>query len=61
MLIITRRVGESFRMDTDNGEVVVVITRLESSGAVRIGIQAPDDVLILRSELRNKDDNRGNT
>ena len=47
-------------MDTDNGEIIVVITKMESCDRVRIGIEAPDDVNILRSELRNRGDNRGN-
>lgn len=47
MLIITRRLGESFVIDDD---VTVRVVKL-SEGSVRIGIEAPDEVTILRSEL----------
>lgn len=47
MLILTRRLGESIQI---GNEVVVTITRIQG-GNVRIGIEAPHDVMIVRSEI----------
>lgn len=46
MLIITRRPGESFFI---GDEIEVVI--LESGSQVRVGINAPPEVVVLRTEL----------
>ena len=47
MLILTRRPGESIQVGTD-----IEISVLEIRGnQVRIGINAPAEVLVLRSEL----------
>ncbi len=47
MLVLTRRVGESIRVGND---IVVTLVQM-APGKVRIGIQAPDQTLILREEL----------
>ena len=47
MLVLSRRVGEELWID-DNIRVVVLETR---RGQVRLGIQAPRDVPVLREEL----------
>tara|TARA_R110002096_G_scaffold315227_4_gene509461 strand:- start:942 stop:1106 length:165 start_codon:yes stop_codon:yes gene_type:complete len=47
MLCLSRRVGESIIID---GDIKVTVLRINSS-QVKIGIAAPDDVLILREEL----------
>lgn len=50
MLILTRRMGEGISIGPD-----VEISVLEISGEhVRIGITAPKDVQVLRSELRQE-------
>jgi carbon storage regulator len=50
MLILTRRAGEGISIGPD-----VEITILDVSGDhVRIGISAPREVLVLRSELRRE-------
>ena len=46
MLKLTRKRGESIQID----EVLVTVTRLSASRVV-LGISAPDEVTILRSEL----------
>lgn len=47
MLVLTRRVGEKVRIGAD-----VVITVLEVQGSrIRVGIEAPSDVPVFRSEL----------
>jgi carbon storage regulator len=46
MLILTRRVGESLRISDD-----IVVTIVELNGnQVRVGIEAPHDVTVLREE-----------
>ncbi|MGC3968990.1 MAG: carbon storage regulator [Pirellulales bacterium] len=47
MLVLTRRVGESIRI----GDNIVVTLVQMSPGKVRIGIEAPADMTILREEL----------
>jgi carbon storage regulator len=47
MLILTRRIGEAILMD---GGVRVVVLGLDSNG-VRLGIEAPPSVGILREEV----------
>lgn len=60
MLILTRRPGESIQVG-ENIEIQILEIR---GNQVRIGINAPADVLVLRSELvdnsRGKDPNRPN-
>ena len=47
MLILTRRVGETIKIGSE-----IEVTVLEVRGRqVRIGIAAPDEVIILRKEL----------
>jgi carbon storage regulator len=47
MLVLTRKPGEKLRLGWN-----ITITVLEVKGnKVRIGIEAPDDVAIMRSEL----------
>ena len=52
MLVITRDVQESF-MVGDDVRVIIVGIR---GGKVRIGIEAPKEVPIVRSELLERDD-----
>jgi carbon storage regulator len=51
MLVIGRRDGERILIGPDI-EVVLVRSR---SGEARLGIEAPDHVVILREELENED------
>ncbi|WP_331774234.1 carbon storage regulator CsrA [Sulfurospirillum sp. 1612] len=55
MLILSRKIGESILIDETISITVVEV----SKGVVRIGIDAPKDVLILRKELEEavKDSN----
>ena len=51
MLILTRRVGESLRIADD-----IVVTIVETKGTqVRVGIEAPPDVTVLREELLERE------
>jgi carbon storage regulator len=48
MLVLSRKQGERVKLGDS-----IVITVLEVSGdKVRVGIQAPSDVLVLREELK---------
>lgn len=48
MLILGRRVGESLRI---GDHIDITILSVDAGGNVTIGINAPKDMLILRSEL----------
>ena len=51
MLILTRRIGEALIIDEDT-----VVTVLGTKGnQVRIGIDAPDDMNIIREELLSRE------
>ena len=47
MLVLTRKVGESFVIGDD---IIVTVVRVVGGG-VRIGIEAPDDCVVMRREL----------
>jgi carbon storage regulator len=47
MLVLTRKVGE--RVHLSNG-ITVTVTKIEGNKA-RVGIEAPEDVKIVREEL----------
>ena len=47
MLILTRKSGQSIRI---GGNIVVTVIR--SHGAIKLGIDAPKDVPIWRSEIK---------
>jgi carbon storage regulator len=53
MLVLTRKVGE--RIVVDNNIVIEVLEVL--GNRVRVGIQAPDGVTILRKELLLRENN----
>ena len=50
MLILTRRVKESFRIDD---EIVISVLGVKGN-QVRVGIQAPTDVKVFRDEIYKK-------
>jgi|SaaInlV_120m_DNA_3_1039746.scaffolds.fasta_scaffold00815_9 carbon storage regulator CsrA len=49
MLVIGRKNGEGVTLKTSDGEIKISVS-LEAGG-IRIAINAPDDVIILRDEL----------
>lgn len=52
MLVLTRRVGESIRIGDD-----IIVSVIGASGpTVRIAIAAPKEVVILRTELDERND-----
>ncbi len=46
-LVLTRRVGQSIRIDND---IVVTIVSVDR-GKVRVGVEAPRDIRVVRTEL----------
>jgi len=51
MLVLTRKENEKIRIGND-----IILTVVRTSGdRVRIGIEAPSDITILRDELQTKD------
>lgn len=48
MLVLVRRVGESIHIGDD---IVIEVESFENGNRVKIGIDAPRDVRVLRSEL----------
>lgn len=49
MLVLSRKEGESLMI---GDEISITILSVEPGGQVNIGISAPKDVLVLRSELQ---------
>jgi carbon storage regulator len=49
MLVLTRKEDEKIRIGND-----IVITVVRTGERVRLGIEAPDSMLVLREELRPK-------
>lgn len=57
MLVLTRRESESIIIVLPNQETVrVLVSSFSSAKTVRIGIEAPDDFVVIRDE--NYDSNR---
>lgn len=50
MLVLTRKVGERIFVGED---VVLTVLRLDG-GAVRIGVEAPEDVVVVREEVARR-------
>ena len=51
MLILSRRIGETFILELPTGEQIKVTVLTNTSNQVRIGTDAPDDIAIMREEL----------
>jgi len=51
MLILSRREGESVILETSEGPISVAITNVDGN-QIKMGLDAPESVKILREELR---------
>jgi carbon storage regulator CsrA len=51
MLVLSRKKDESIIIRTPDKEIVLTVVRVDNLNKVRLGIEAEDDVVILRSEL----------
>ena len=56
MLILNRRPKESITIMVGDTEITVTVTKILTRTQVKLGIDAPDDVKILRSELEDIDE-----
>ena len=50
MLVLSRREGQRIKL----GDAIVVTVVRVAGGLVRLGIEAPSDILILRTELESE-------
>ena len=53
MLILNRKPGDDVRLMTADGAVIIIRVLQSTPGKMRLGIDAPDNVKILRGELAN--------
>ena len=51
MLVVTRRPGEAIVIELPTGELIGVTVLSVKGAQVRLGTDAPDDILVLREEL----------
>lgn len=56
MLVLSRKENERIRIGTD---VVITVAKIKG-GKVRLGIEAPRSVKVVRDELDQKKDGEGN-
>ena len=54
MLVLTRRIGETFIIQTPSGERVEVTVLGQKGNQIRIGTDAPAEFSILREELQER-------
>ena len=53
MLVLSRKPGERIFVGND---ITITVTQIDRSGRVRIGIDAPKSVLVIREELKRNDE-----
>lgn len=51
MLVLSRKVGEKILIGDD---IAITVVRVQGSNTVRIGVEAPNDVRILREEIKDR-------
>jgi carbon storage regulator len=56
MLVLSRKVGEKVYIGKD---IVVTLVENNGRGQIRLGVEAPRDVLVLRQELLTPNDIQG--
>lgn len=55
MLVMARKAGERIICTTPSGEEIVVLIVRIGPLSVRVGVEAPDDVAIVREEIRGRE------
>lgn len=56
MLVLSRFVNESVDLKLPDGRVFkVMVVRVTDNGKVRLGFDVSDDVVVLRSEVKDRD------
>ena len=58
MLVVTRRPGGSIVIESPTGELIEIAVLGAEGNQVRLGTDAPDDILVLREELLEQVENR---
>lgn len=53
MLTLTRRIGESIIIETENSQITVIVKEIRRGG-VRLGVLAPRGIKIWRDEVYQK-------
>lgn len=53
MLIIRRRLGESFVVFSGENRIEIVVTEIDKS-SIKVGIAAKDEIKVFRSEIIDK-------
>ena len=53
MLILERNVNEQIVINVDGKIIRVMLCQVRNDRQVRIGVDAPDDVVVYRAELKN--------
>jgi len=56
MLVVTRRPGESVIIELPTGELIEVTVLSVASNQVKLGTDAPPEVLVLREELLEREE-----
>jgi carbon storage regulator len=51
MLVVTRRPGEAIVIELPSGELIDVVVLSVKGNQVKLGTDAPGDILVLREEL----------
>lgn len=54
MLCISRKIGQSFEIRNPDGTTTVVVLYKREGGKIRVGIDAPSDYTVVRSEVPPK-------
>jgi carbon storage regulator len=52
MLVLSRKVGQRLKIGTD---IIVVVSKIEGS-RVKLGVEAPAHVVVVREELKPKEE-----
>ena len=55
MLVMSRKVGESIIIDHD---IIVTVVSIHNGNRIRVSIQAPEAVRILRAEMKGTGDDQ---
>jgi carbon storage regulator CsrA len=56
MLVLSRKKDETIILKTSNNEVIqITVVKIDNKNKVRIGIDAPRDISVVRSELIAKE------
>jgi len=58
MLVLARKEHQTILIGEGKNRIVVTVLEINHMGQVRIGIEAPKDVLILRAELEHREKER---